>query len=108
MNYLDFCAGGKEYKLRLTTRAIVQLEKQIGRNPLMIFGNGDEIPTITNMVNVLYFSLQSLQNGITLNDAYDIYDTYIADGHTTTDFIKVIIDIYRASGIIPTEEAEKN
>ena len=108
MNYVDFCAGGKEYKLRLTTRAIVQLEKQIGRNPSMIFGNGEEIPTITNMVNVLYFSLQSLQNGITLNDAYDIYDTYIADGHTTTDFIKVIIDIYRASGIIPTEEAEKN
>ena len=108
MNYVDFCAGGKEYKLRLTTRSIVQLEKQIGRNPLMIFGNGEEIPTITNMVNVLYFSLQSLQNGITLNDAYDIYDTYIADGHTTTDFIKVVIDIYRASGIIPTEEAEKN
>ena len=108
MNYVDFCAGGKEYKLRLTTRSIVQLEKQIGRNPLMIFGNGEEIPTITNMVNVLYFSLQSLQNGITLNDAYDIYDTYIADGHTTTDFIKVIIDIYRASGIIPTEDAEKN
>ena len=108
MNYLDFCAGGKEYKLRLTTRSIVQLEKQIGRNPLMIFGNGEEIPTITNMVNVLYFSLQSLQNGITLNDAYDIYDAYVADGHTTTDFIKVIIDIYRASGIIPTEEAEKN
>ena len=108
MNYVDFCAGGKEYKLRLTTSSIVQLEKQIGRNPLMIFGNGEEIPTITNMVNVLYFSLQSLQNGITLNDAYDIYDTYIADGHTTTDFIKVIIDIYRASGIIPTEEAEKN
>ena len=108
MNYVDFCAVGKEYKLRLTTRSIVQLEKQIGRNPLMIFGNGEEIPTITNMVNVLYFSLQSLQNGITLNDAYDIYDTYIADGDTTTDFIKVIIDIYRASGIIPTEEAEKN
>ena len=108
MNYVDFCAGGKEYKLRLTTRSIVQLEKQIGRNPLMIFGNGEEIPTITNMVNVLYFSLQSLQNGITLNDAYDIYDTYIADGHTTTDFIKVIIDIYRASGIIPTAEAQKN
>ena len=108
MNYVDFCAGGKEYKLRLTTRAIVQLEKQIGRNPLMIFGNGEEIPTITNMVNVLYFSLQSLQNGITLNDAYDIYDTYIADGHTTTDFIKVIIDIYRASGIIPTKKKKKN
>ena len=108
MNQVGFWAGGKEYKLRLTTRSIVQLEKQIGRNPLMIFGNGEEIPTITNMVNVLYFSLQSLQNGITLNDAYDIYDTYIADGHTTTDFIKVIIDIYRASGIIPTEEAEKN
>ena len=37
MMYVDFTAGNKEYKLRLTTRDVVALEKQLGCNPLMIF-----------------------------------------------------------------------
>jgi hypothetical protein len=39
------------------------------------------------MVNVLYASLIQLNHGITLNDAYDIFDAYLDDGHTMTDFI---------------------
>ena len=76
MNYVDFTAGNKEYKLRLGTREIVVLEKQLGCNPLTIFGNGDTIPTITTMVQILHASLQQLNHGITLNDAYDIFDAY--------------------------------
>lgn len=109
MMYLDFTAGNKEYKLRLSTRNTVMLEKQLGCNPLAIFGSGDTIPTITQMVNILYASLIQYNHGITLNDAYDIFDAYLADGHTMTDFIQVIVDIYKTSGLIKTEEAtEKN
>lgn len=104
MNYVDFTAGNKEYKLRLGTREIVVLEKQLGCNPLTIFGNGDTIPTITTMVNVLHASLQQLNHGITLNDAYDIFDAYLADGHTMTEFIPVIIEIYKMSGLIANEK----
>ena len=53
MNYLDFTPGNKDYKLRLNTRNIVALEKQLGANPLSIFGDGDKLPTITQMVNIL-------------------------------------------------------
>ena len=107
--YLDFTAGNKDYKLRLSTRNTVMLEKQLGCNPLAIFGSGDTIPTITQMVNILYASLIQYNHGITLNDAYDIFDAYLADGHTMTDFIQVIVDIYKTSGLIKTEEAtEKN
>lgn len=108
MNYVDFTAGNNSYKLRLTTRSIVALEKQLGMNPLAIFGNGDKIPTITVMVQILHASLQSLEHGITVDKAYDIYDTWLADGHAMTDFIPVILDIYRASGLIQGEGAEKN
>lgn len=109
MMYLDFTAGNKDYKLRLSTRNTVMLEKQLGCNPLAIFGSGDTIPTITQMVNILYASLIQYNHGITLNDAYDIFDAYLADGHTMTDFIQVIVDIYKTSGLIKTEEAtEKN
>ena len=108
MNYVDFTAGNNSYKLRLTTRSIVALEKQLGMNPLAIFGNGDKIPTITVMVQILHASLQPLEHGITVDKAYDIYDTWLADGHAMTDFIPIILDIYRASGLIQGDGAEKN
>lgn len=109
MLYVDFEAGNRTYKLRLSTRNTVMLEKQLGCNPLMLFGDGNRIPTITEMVNVLYASLIQYNHGIDLSKAYDIFDAYLDDGHTVTDFIQVIVDIYKVSGIIPKgEEAEKN
>lgn len=108
MMYVDFTANNKNYRLRLSTRAIVALEKQLGCNPLSIFGNGDTIPTVTTMVTVLHASLQQYEHGITLDKAFDIFDDYIADGHNATEFINVILEIYKVSGLIPKEVEEKN
>ena len=109
MMYVDFNAGEKQYKLRLSIRATVALEKQLGVNPLMIFGDGEQVPTITAMVNILHASLQQYQHGITLNDAYGIFESWLEDDHTIIDFILVILDIYKVSGIIKDEPAaEKN
>ena len=110
MMYVDFTAGNKNYKLRLTTRGVIALEKQLGCNPLMIFGNGDKVPTITTMVQVLNAALQPMNYGITLDDAYDIFDEYLNDGHIVTDFIAVIVEIYKVSGLIKNsgENTEKN
>lgn len=106
--YVDFSAGGKEYKLRLNTRNIVSLEKALGMNPLAIFGNGETMPTITTLVTILHASLQQYQHNITLDDAYDIFDNYLADGNTMTDFISVVLDLYRVSGLIrKTENGEE-
>lgn len=108
MMYFDFEANNKAYKLRLNTRNIVALEKQLGCNPITIFGKGDTIPTISTMVSVLHAALQQYQHGISMDNAYDIFDDYLADGHTMTDFIPVIIEVYKVSGIIPEGEEEKN
>lgn len=111
MMYVDFEAGNKAYKLRLNTRNVVALEKQLGCNPIMIFGRGDTVPTISVMVAVLHASLQQYHHGLTMNDAYDIFDAYLADNHTMTDFIPTILDIYTTSGLIKIEDgedAEKN
>ena len=112
MLYVDFTAGDKNYRLRLTTRAIITLEKQLGCNPLAIFGEGDKqtIPPITSMVQVLHASLQAYEHGITMDKAYEIFDAYLEE-HTMTDFLPVILDIYKVSGIIGKEEkadTEKN
>lgn len=104
MLYTEFVADNKEYKLRLSTRATVALEKKLGCNPISIFGNGDTIPTVTTMVTVLHASLQQYQHNITLEDAYDIYDAWLDEGHTMTDFLPVIVDVYKVSGLIGTEK----
>lgn len=104
MMYIDFNAGNKDYKLRLNTRNTVLLEKQIECNPLSVFGSGDKIPTLTTMVAIFHASLQAYHHNITMNDAYDIFDEWLADGHATTDFIPIILEIYKASGIIPKEK----
>lgn len=100
MLYYDFMAGDKAYKLRINTRNTVLLEKLLGCNPLGIFGDGENIPKVTDMVSVLFASLQQYHHGITMDDAYDIFDSYIADGNSATDFITVILDVYKVSGII--------
>lgn len=111
MMFYEFTAGNKDYKLRLTTRNIISLEKQLGCNPLGIFGNGDTLPTVTQMVAVLHASLQSMHHGIDMAAAFDIFDEFLADGHNMTDFIPVIVEVYKVSGIIGKDkevDSEKN
>ena len=55
-------------------------------------------------------SISGYNHGISFDDAYDIFDAWLADGHVMTDFIAVILDIYKASGIMAStkEKTEKN
>ena len=113
MMYVDFEAGNKAYKLRLNTRNVIALEKKLGCNPISIFDNGDTLPTVTTMVDIFHAALQQYHHGISVNDAFDIFDAWLEEGHATTDFVNIILEIYKVSGIVPdiaeAEEAtEKN
>ena len=108
MLFYDFEAGNKTYKLRLSTRNIVALEKQLGCNPLGIFKDEDTLPTVSEMVAVLFNSLQQFNHGISMNDAYDIFDAYLADGHSMTDIIPVLLEVYKVSGIIQEDASERS
>ena len=106
MNYIDFEVGNKTYKLRLNTKNIILMERTLGRNPVMIFGLDPEnpsIPSITEMVAILHAALQQYNHGISMNDAYDIFDEYMEE-HAATDFISVIMSLFQQCGIMPTNE----
>lgn len=105
MLYHDFTVKDKTYKLRLATRNIVALEKAIGCNPISIFNDKEEMPSITTMVTILFHSMQALNHGIGLNEAYNIFDEYLEE-NSATDFIGVILDIYKVSGIIRNDNVE--
>lgn len=103
MMYYDFQVGEKVYNLRLTTRNIIKLEKKIGVNPLAIFGNGDTVPTLTTMLAVFQYALPNA----TESEAYDIFDKWLEEGHTLADFIPVILEVYKISGLIKDENPEE-
>lgn len=109
MNYVLFTVKGKDYKLVLTTRTMVELEKRLnGRNPISILMDvaDDKLPTITEMILILWCSMVKYNHGISLDDCYDIFDDYVAEGHAYTDFIEVMMKIFETSGLINTKSTE--
>lgn len=108
MMYYELNVDNKIYKLRLTTFTTVQLEKKLNCNPLSIFGDGETIPTVTTMVYILHAALQQYHHNVDINEAYNIFDAWLEDNHSMTDFIAVIIELYKVSGLIKVEKNEKN
>lgn len=99
----------REFKLRLDAFRVMQLEKALGgRSPLSIFAGASEqnIPQLGDLLLALHAALQPYQKGLKLEDAYKIYDDFIDEGHTIVDFIPVIIEVYKVSGLIPKEEID--
>lgn len=107
INYVEF-AGKKVYKLRLGIGSIVELENDLGYSPLMVFGTegAQKLPSIAEMMMILHRSLEKYEHGITKKKAEDIFDEWIENGHTILEFVKVIVDIYKVSGILPEEDAK--
>ena len=101
MMFIDFAAGGKEYKLRLNTRGLITLEKDLGFNPIELFGIGEKPvnPSLENMLKVFKASLKPYHE-IKDDEIYSIFDAWLEDGHITTEFISVIVEVYKVSGLI--------
>lgn len=103
--YVEFTAGERTYKLRLTTKGIISLEKTLGYNPLQMFMGIDEdvLPKFGDLIAVLHQTLQAYEHGITINDTYDIFDLFIADGHTMWDLVPILIEVFQEAGFLPKE-----
>ena len=105
MPYVTLSAGGREYRLRLTAKATVDLEKKLGRNPVSPFLEleGGRLPTLTDMAAILHAALQPLEHGITEAATYEIMDRYFEDGHSLYDLAPVMTEVFRVSGLIPSD-----
>lgn len=113
--FIDLPIGNEVYKLRLTTRTSIALEKALGYNPLSMFMDMDNgnMPKMTDMLIILHSMLQSMNHGITLDKTYDLFDQYVADGHNLFDLVPVFIEVFQESGYMAKTngiegEIEKN
>ena len=98
------------YKLRLDGKRIVDLETALGgKSPLSVFVDVREnVPLLKELLLILHYSLQPLNNNIKLENTYEIYDKWISEDNVITDLYTVIIEVFKMSGLIPKDKESKN
>ena len=107
--FYELVIGDTVYKLRLTTRALLQIEKNLGYNPIQMFMNigRNNIPKLSEIMIILNGMLSSLQHGITLEKTYDIFDKYTEEGHTQFDLIPIFMEVFTMSGFMSSADDEE-
>ena len=113
--YTELIINGEIYKLKLNTRASVQLEKSLGYNPITMLMDIDsgKMPKLMDVLLILQACLQTYHHGYTLDKTMDLFDKYVEDGNSMFDLIPLFIEVFQQSGYITKggdsgEEAEKN
>lgn len=109
MLYTNIKIGENEYKCRLNTKGLIEVEKRLGKNPLGVFMKvtENELPLLSDLLVIFHQSLQPFNHGITFDNVYEIYDAYIDDGHTYVDFISLITQIMVDSGLIANDKKKR-
>lgn len=112
MMYYTLTVKDNDYKLRLSAKACVDLEKKLGRNPVAVIADmatSQTIPGLDVILTIVQGSMSQFNHGIDMNKMYEIYDDYVDEGHTMFDLIAVIGEVFKVSGLLPDEaEPEKN
>lgn len=114
--YTELIIGGEVFKLKLTTRASIQLEKALGYNPITMLMDIDsgKMPKLMDVIIILQACLQTYHHNYTLDKTMDLFDRYVEDGKSMFDLIPVFIEVFQQSGYInksdssDEEDAEKN
>lgn len=112
MNYTVITIKGTDYRCRLNARNCVELEKKLGKNPINVFTalmGEASYPRVEEMVLIFHASLQAYNHKISLDDAYELFDDYVEEGHTIIDFIPFLLEVFKVSGFFPSDdEVEEN
>ena len=92
--------GGKSYKLKLKTPAIVELEGKYKTNLMNIMGSGQGgMPALSVMLDVAHAAMKDWQHGITKNEVMSLFNKYIEEGGSQLAFyMTVYMEIFTVSG----------
>lgn len=92
--------GGKSYKLKLRTSAIVELETKYKTNLMNIMGTGQGgMPALSVMLDVAHAAMKDWQHGITKNEVQNIFEKYVNEGGSQLSFyMSVYMEIFAVSG----------
>jgi hypothetical protein len=97
--------GGMEYKLKLTTAVICQLEDKFKCNLLNILSNSGGVPPLAVMLSITQGAMKTWEHGIKYADIQGMFDKYCEEGGTQLSFMAdVLMPIYSVSGFFSEDQ----
>ncbi|MDU4320125.1 MAG: DUF6096 family protein [Clostridium paraputrificum] len=98
--------GDEEYKLKLKTSTLCDLEEKLGTSLMNVLGNGN-MPALKIMLTITHYAMKDYNANIKFKDVQDIFDKYVDEGGSQLEFFtKVIMDIYKVSGFFTESQTE--
>jgi hypothetical protein len=97
--------GGKQYRLKLTAERQCAIEQKLGKNLYVLFEN---MPYLSEMLTIIQGAMSPWHHGTTYATVQKLYDTYIEEGGSQTEFFQdVVIPTMVVSGFFPEAESVK-
>jgi hypothetical protein len=97
--------GGKEYKLKLTTAVICQLEDKFKCNLMNILQNSGGMPPLAMMLTITQGAMKTWEHGVKYADVQNMFDKYCEEGGTQLSFLtNVLIPIFTVSGFFSEDQ----
>lgn len=100
---------GKEYKLKLSTPRIIELEKKYKTNLMNIMGaDKGGMPALAVMLDVAHAAMRDYVHGVKEADMAVLFDKYLDDGGSQLNFYtEIYMNIFAVSGFFSTSLTEK-
>ena len=97
---------GEEYKLKLKTSTLCDLEEKLGTSLMNVLGNGN-MPALKIMLTIIHYAMKDYNSNIKFKDVQNLFDKYVDEGGSQLEFFtKVIMDIYKVSGFFTESQTE--
>lgn len=102
MLYIELPIGEEIFKLRLTTKNSLALERTLGYNPITLLMEIDKgkMPKMSDVLVILHAMLQTYHHGMSMDKIYDLFDKYVETGKSMFDLIPVFVEVFEQSGYI--------
>ena len=95
-----------KFECKLTTRALLGIEKALGDNPInLLFKDDSYVPSLNVMLTILFYSARKYNPTIkSMDDIIEIYDDYLEDGGSLMGLAEFVMELFKDSGMMNTSD----
>lgn len=98
--------GGTDHRMKLTTGMTTKLENKYGTNVMNLI-MADSTPPLSVMLTVAQAALAPWEHNTTIDKVYRLYDQWIDEGGSQTEFLqKIIFPTLAVSGFFSAAQTE--
>lgn len=100
--------ANEDYRLSLQIESLIELEDELGYNPLEVIVNAanERLPKLREMVLFLKYAMKRYNHSVDSKKAMELFKTYLNEGHEVFDLIPIFVEVLQNDGVIGKAEGE--